>query len=56
MKIVAEADDAIIAIEVVLEPVEVQVPAVIVPVEVGNLAVASGVLPNIQNIILATAL
>lgn len=46
MKQVSGTEQTIIAIEIVLEPVEVQVPLIAVPVEVRNIAVAVRILPN----------
>src|SRR3989344_3110367 len=46
MKRVSERHDAIVAVEVVLEPIEVQVPPVAVPVQVRHIQVAVAVAPD----------
>ena len=46
MKRFSERDDAIVAVEIVLEPIEVQVPPVAVPVEVRNVQVAVAITPD----------
>ena len=47
MKGVAEAHQPIVVVEVVVEPVEVQVPLVVVPDEVRDVEVAVRIAPNI---------
>ena len=56
-KKVAEADEAVVGVEVVVDPVEVQVPLLTISVEARHVAVAIGIHPdrNVQNIIYATA-
>ncbi len=46
MKRVSERDDAIVAVEVIVEPIEVQVPPVAVPVQVRNVQVAVAITPD----------
>jgi len=46
MKRVSGTDEAIVRVEVVVEPVEVQDPALAIPVEVRDVAVALRVLPD----------
>ncbi len=46
MKRVSWTDEAIIRIEVILEPIEVQVPALAIEVEVSNVAPAIRILPD----------
>ena len=45
MKRIAEARQTIVRVEVILKPVEVQVPAPAIPVEVRNVAVARAIAP-----------
>lgn len=45
-KRVAETDDAIVPVPVVVKPIPVQVPLVAVPVEVRNVAVAAPIPPD----------
>lgn len=44
--ICADSEETIVAVPVVVEPVEVQVPLRVVPVEVRDVAVAIGVPPE----------
>ena len=44
-KTIAEARKAIVVIEVVVEPIEVEVPLTVVPVEVRDIAVAIRIAP-----------
>ena len=46
MKRVSERNDAIVAVKVVLEPIEVQIPPVAVPVQVRHIQVAVAVAPD----------
>jgi len=46
MKRVSERDDAIAAVEVVLEPIEVQVPPAAVPVQIRHIQVAVAAAPD----------
>jgi len=56
-KRVAGTDEPVVGVEVVVEPIEVQVPTLAIPVEVRHVAVAIRVHPdrNAQNIIYTTA-
>jgi len=53
----AETDDAAVAIEVILKPVEVEVPVLAIPVEVRDVPVAVVIPPdeNVQHASRATA-
>jgi len=57
IKKVAEADQPVVGIEVIVEPIVVQVPAIAIPIEIERVAVAIGILPDksVQNIIYTTA-
>ena len=46
MKTLARANQTVVGVEVVLKPVEVQVPTLAVPIEVRHVAVAVGVAPK----------
>ena len=54
----AGANKPVITIEVVIKPVEVQIPTIAIPVEVRHIAVATQINPdrNTQNIIHTTIL
>ena len=57
IKRVAGGDQAVVAVEVVIEVVVVQIPALAIPVEVPHVAVAVRIKPNgnMQNAIYTTA-
>jgi len=46
MKRIARPDETIVAVPVIVEPVEVQVPLILVPVEIRDIAVTVRVLPD----------
>ncbi len=57
MKRISRAEQTVIDIPVIPEPIEVQVPPVIIPVEIRRIQVAVGVAPDfVQNIVYATTL
>ncbi len=59
MKIVAGTDESTIGVEIVPEPIEVQIPTIAIPVQIRHIAIAISIMPdgtNVQNIIYATTL
>ncbi|HBV58049.1 MAG TPA: hypothetical protein DEB73_02185 [Candidatus Magasanikbacteria bacterium] len=45
MKRLAEDEEAVVRIEIVVEPVQIQIALVAVPVEISHIPVATGVTP-----------